>query len=287
MQGLSFVILSMDMQRLVNFGCGSVAHPQWINVDLEPAVPFARSIDVRQPLPFATDSVDMCYSSHLLEHLTAREGAAFLQEQQRVLKPHGVIRVAVPDLGHLCREFAELQDRVLGGDRESEFQLEYTYLELFDQATRQLPGGDLYSTWLGCPPEYAAFVESRAGDEFRRSVARRGEKARRRSALLRAGGWRRAWTMLRERGVEITARVLLGSGGARAVREGFFRASGEIHRVMYDEARLARRLVAAGFHEPMRMRATESRLPGFAAFNLDAENGRVRKPDSLFIEAVA
>jgi hypothetical protein len=56
---------------------------------------------------------------------------------------------------------------------------------------------------------------------------------------------------------------------------------------MYDEFRLARRLLAAGFREPKRMTATESRLPGFAAFNLDAENGRVRKPDSLFIEALA
>jgi hypothetical protein len=107
------------------------------------------------------------------------------------------------------------------------------------------------------------------------------------AALMRPGGWRRAWTMLRERVVEITARALLGKRGAEAVREGFFRASGEVHRVMYDEVRLSRRLVAAGFHSPKRMTATESRLPGFAAFNLDAVNGRVRKPDSLFMEAVA
>ena len=229
----------------------------------------------------------MCYSSHLLEHLGAGDAAEFLREQHRVLKPQGVIRVAVPDLGDLCREFADLQTRVLDGDNRSAFPLEYTYLELFDQATRTVPGGDLYTTWLGCPPEQTAFVEGRAGDEFRSTVSRHGPQAPRLAALLRPGGWRRAWTMLRERVVEITARALLGKRGAEAVREGFFRASGEVHRAMYDEALLARGLVAAGFHEPKRMSASESLLPGFAAFNLDTENDRVRKPDSLFMEAVA
>jgi predicted SAM-dependent methyltransferase len=272
---------------LVNLGCGRIDHPQWINFDLHPLLPGVRPVDVRQPLPLSDGSVDMCYSSHLLEHLGSGDAATFLREQHRVLKPQGAIRVAVPDLGHLCRAFVDLQARVLDGDNRVDFSLEYTYLELFDQATRTVPGGDLYTTWLGCPPEQAAFVEGRAGDEFRSTVARRGPQAPRMAALMRPGGWRRAWTMLRERVVEITARALLGKRGAEAVREGFFRASGEVHRVMYDEVRLSRRLVAAGFHSPKRMTATESRLPGFAAFNLDAVNGRVRKPDSLFMEAVA
>lgn len=277
----------MPQPVLVNFGCGNIAHPQWLNYDLNPVVACARAVDVRKALPLATGSVDMCYSSHLLEHLTAREAATFLREQHRVLKPQGLIRVAVPDLGGLCRTFADLEARVLDGDEQAEFQLEYTYLEMFDQATRAVPGGDLYKAWLDCPPEHEAFVEGRAGDEYRATAARRGAKAGGLSALLRPAGWLRGWQILRERLVRMTAWALLGKHAAEAVRQGLFRASGEIHRVMYDEARLTHRLLAAGFQEPKRMSATESRLPGFAAFNLDAENGRVRKPDSLFIEAVA
>jgi SAM-dependent methyltransferase len=268
-------------------GCGRITHPQWINFDLHPVVPGVRALDVRQALPFSACSVDMCYSSHLLEHLCSGAAAELLREQHRVLKPQGVIRVVVPDLGHLCRAFADLQARVLAGDNAAEFLLEYTYLELFDQVTRTVPGGDLYAAWLGCPPEYAAFVEGRSGDEFRTTVARHGAKGRCLSGLFRPGGLRRAWTILRERSIEVATLLMLGKGKARAVREGFFRASGEVHRAMYDEARLSRRLLAAGFREPKRMTATESRIPGFASFNLDAENGRVRKPDSLFIEAVA
>lgn len=277
----------MHKPVLVNFGCGGIAHPKWLNFDLHPVVPGVHALDVCQPLPLSTGSVDMCYSSHLLEHLHASDAAAFLQEQHRVLKSDGLIRIAVPDLSCLCCAVCDLEAQVLAGDDKAAFQLEYAYLEMFDQVTRTVPGGDLYTTWLRCPPEHAAFVESRAGDEFRATVALREVKIHRRSALLRPGGWRRAWTMLRERVVEITARALLGKRGAKAVREGFFRASGEVHRAMYDEARLARRLVAAGFHEPKRMSAYKSLLPGFAAFNLDTENDRVRKPDSLFMEALA
>jgi len=229
----------------------------------------------------------MCYSSHLLEHLSGAEATAFLREQSRVLRPDGVIRVAVPDLGGLCSAFAHLETLALKGDSNAEFQLEYICVELFDQATRTVPGGDLYTTWLRCPAEQAAFVEGGAGNEFRATVRRREAKARRLSALFRQGGLRRAWTKLPERGVEITALMLLGKRGAEAVREGLFRALGEVHRVMYDEFRLARRLLAAGFHEPKRMTATEARLPGFASFNLDTENGRVRRPDSLFMKALA
>lgn len=258
-----------------------------MNVDLHPGVACARVVDVRKPLPFATHSIDMCYSSHLLEHLSASEAMAFLAEQRRVLKPQGVIRVVVPDLGELCRTFAALQPRALAGDEQASYELEYTYLELFDQATRTSPGGELYAAWLACPAEHRGFVEQRAGDEYRAAIARKENAPRGFSALLRPYAVRRAWRVVRERLIRGAGRALLGRRGAEAVREGLFRATGEIHRVMYDEARLARRLLAAGFQRPTRMTATESHLPGFAGFGLDAAEGRVRKPDSLFMEAVA
>jgi hypothetical protein len=56
---------------------------------------------------------------------------------------------------------------------------------------------------------------------------------------------------------------------------------------MYDEARLGRRLIEAGFRDPVRMTATQSLMPGFDGYELDAANGRIRKPDSLFMEAMA
>jgi predicted SAM-dependent methyltransferase len=61
--------------------------------------------DVRNPLPFPTDSADVIYSSHLLEHLYFEEAGKLVRECFRVLKAGGVLRVVVPDLGAIVREY--------------------------------------------------------------------------------------------------------------------------------------------------------------------------------------
>jgi predicted SAM-dependent methyltransferase len=277
----------MPARRLINFGCGTVFHPAWVNFDAWPTAPGIHRVDVRAPLPLPNGTVDMCYSSHLLEHLAPTEAIRFLSEQRRIMKPGGLIRVAVPDLGKLCETFVDREAHALAGDKHSAFELEYTYLEIFDQAVRTAPGGELYNCWLECPAEHRHFVESRAGDEFRMTMARLAEVGTTSRRTWRVVSPGRVWRFLRERGVEFVARLVLGRAGAAAVREGFFRQRGEVHRAMYDEARLGRRLVEAGFRDPVRMTATQSLMPGFDGYELDAVNGRVRKPDSLFMEAVA
>ncbi len=52
-------------------------------------------------IPIADRTVDVLYTSHMLEHLDRREGRAFLAEAKRVLRPGGVLRIAVPDLRKL------------------------------------------------------------------------------------------------------------------------------------------------------------------------------------------
>ena len=55
---------------------------------------------LERPLPFADDSVDFVYSSHVIEHFH-REGAErLLAEVRRVLRPGGCARICVPDLAH-------------------------------------------------------------------------------------------------------------------------------------------------------------------------------------------
>jgi len=53
--------------------------------------------DLRNGLPFPDGRVAKIYSSHFLEHLTFREGQAFLDECIRVLKPGGIFSICVPD----------------------------------------------------------------------------------------------------------------------------------------------------------------------------------------------
>lgn len=61
--------------------------------------------DLARGIPYATDSVDAVYHSHVLEHLDRNVAPAFLAEVRRVLKPGGVHRIVVPDLEGLCRAY--------------------------------------------------------------------------------------------------------------------------------------------------------------------------------------
>lgn len=108
----------------LNLGCGPQVLDGWVNVDYALGarlmkVPLFRSInrklgifdldwndkifvhDLTKTFPWASASVDVVYSSHTLEHLSREDGRRFLSECHRVLRPGGVIRIVVPDLGSL------------------------------------------------------------------------------------------------------------------------------------------------------------------------------------------
>jgi predicted SAM-dependent methyltransferase len=120
----------------VNVGCGPSAIPGWANLDNSPSLVLARlpeagtglleRVGVIGPaqarmvevgrsgavrrgradaLPFADGTVSVVYSSHMLEHLGRDEARAFLEECRRVLRPHGVLRLVVPDLAHYVQAY--------------------------------------------------------------------------------------------------------------------------------------------------------------------------------------
>jgi predicted SAM-dependent methyltransferase len=54
--------------------------------------------DATKGLPVQSRSVEVLYSSHMLEHLDRNEANKFLNEAFRVIRPGGIIRIAVPDI---------------------------------------------------------------------------------------------------------------------------------------------------------------------------------------------
>ena len=91
-----------------------------------------------------------------------------------------------------------------------------------------------------------------------------------------------AWKML----VGFLVCLLSGKSGHRAFKEGVFRNSGEVHRWLYDRFSLSRLLQQAGLIDIRSCTADESSIPDFATYNLDVLHGKIRKPDSLFMEAI-
>jgi predicted SAM-dependent methyltransferase len=54
--------------------------------------------DVTRKIPELDQSVEILYSSHMIEHLDKDQVSGFLKEARRVLAPGGIIRLAVPNI---------------------------------------------------------------------------------------------------------------------------------------------------------------------------------------------
>jgi predicted SAM-dependent methyltransferase len=266
----------------VNLGCGSVFHPDWINLDSIPVSDLVRRWDIRKPLPFESGEVDVCYASHVLEHLLRSNARGFLQECHRVLAPGGVMRLAVPDLECIASTYLRCVRDVADGAAPV-WQHEWMTIELIDQMVRREGGGEMHRALVAADGDRRRFAVGRIGLEAEGVFAsiKASERARLSWAKI-AHYARRA----REELASLVVILLLGAEGRAALKEGLFRRSGQVHQWMYDRLSLKRLLEEVGFTEVKICQADESRIDNFNSFNLDALNGRVRKPDSLFIEAV-
>lgn len=130
-----------DGRALVNLGSSARCAPGWNNVDFGWLIrlgrhrtlcallrragllsearygrilkldPNAILWDLRKGIPFADATFDAVYHCHVLEHIDREDAPAFLRECLRVLRPGGVLRVVVPDLEALARNYLAIVDR--------------------------------------------------------------------------------------------------------------------------------------------------------------------------------
>ncbi len=129
------------MNKRVNLGCGKTPTLGWINLDNSPAIKIANSPlifrickilgllnaeqiqniewnkknniifgDASKRFPLDGNSIEIIYTSHMLEHLSQGSVENVLKEARRVLKPGGIIRIAVPDLKIIMEEYFQSED---------------------------------------------------------------------------------------------------------------------------------------------------------------------------------
>ena len=103
--------MAVQAVRRLNWGCGGHTLPGWINTDVKEGDGIDLSCDIRNGLPLETGSIDYAVSIHALPEVPYTELVPVLTELRRVLKPGGVLRLALPDLIKGVRAY----DR---GDRE-------------------------------------------------------------------------------------------------------------------------------------------------------------------------
>lgn len=129
------------MMRRINVGCGDTPTPNWMNFDNSPSIrlaPFPKIVtllnkigiiresqkryidflanasiqwaDATKHIPLSDNSVDVVYTSHMVEHLSKQQAISFFKESQRVLVPGGILRIVVPDISKLIQEYHKTKD---------------------------------------------------------------------------------------------------------------------------------------------------------------------------------
>ena len=231
--------------KMLNLACGPMTHPAWVNVDFSAytrlakfkwLAPLLRKAgilndirykrlmslsgqiichDLRKGIPFPSNSIDVIYHSHFIEHLTRQDAVRFTRECHRVLKTNGIIRVATPDFDYYVHRYVASS---VEGERAD------IIVEIFNQFVWQEVGGTLEQN------KFMQWVE--------RTLGRTAESV------------------------------------------------GQLHKWIYNFHTLSELLTGVGFCAVDRCEAHLSRIPSWESVGLDIVDGQVRKPESLFVEAV-
>lgn len=108
---------SLRSRRFYNIGAGSFYHPYWTNVDyLSDWYAFNREQTLSgiqydlfslEPLPVESNSAEIVYTSHTIEHVNDAAVQNMFNEAYRILKPGGIFRVTAPDIDLEYRAYRE------------------------------------------------------------------------------------------------------------------------------------------------------------------------------------
>ena len=246
--------------KLVNLGCGNRYHKEWINLDFRSNSEYVQTFNLNDPLPFEDNSVDVVYHSHVLEHFSKCKAKEFLKECYRVLKPGGIIRVVVPNLEDIVINYLYYLNEARKGNKQAKIRYEWMMLEMYDQTVREYGGGEMLEFWKQNPLPEEDFIIKRVGSEVKNALK-----------------------SIREHKLQPNKKCI-----EKLPNEvGSFRASGEVHKWMYDEFSLSELLKKIGFRNIVSQKADTSNIKNFNSYLLDTEaDGSIRKPDSLFMEAI-
>ena len=127
-------------------------------------------MDVRKGLPFGDARVSYIYSSHTFEHFQWTESLAIARECFRVLTPGGALRIVVPDLALIVREYQRNQSPTASHDFLQRLSLSHGIHDLLHPGANHSQMFDaksllhLFREAGFDRPEVKTFMESRIPD---------------------------------------------------------------------------------------------------------------------------
>ena len=254
--------------------------------------PHVIAVNLINGIPYDDNSFDVVYHSQVLEHIPKNEAAKFIGECYRVLKPGGIIRVVVPDLENIVREYLRLLDiNWKNKTAVDDANYEWIVLEMYDQTVRNQKGGLMFEYLKQNSIANEKYILDRIGyigNDIRNYLKMGGiEKFKyiysKISSRLRSTGF--LANLIKD--VKLKAKhVFLTEEEKLFLEIGKFRLGGEIHYWMYDKYSLGKLLNTCGFERVDLMGFDKSLITGWNEFELDIKNGAVYDPTSLFMEAI-
>lgn len=274
--------------KYLNLGCGQnySTQQEWTNIDFVAAGKEVIVHNLLNGIPYANNTFDFVYNSHILEHFAKEDGELFIAECFRVLKPGGVLRTVVPDLEAIVRNYIHLLDELIKDPTDKLNKANYTWilLEMYDQAVRTYGGGNMGKYLFQEKIINEDFVIKRFGEEatkIRKSLSNNVITKMPKNANP---FHKKLLNTLKDRTKGYLFKKLNTS--KKAVSIGNFRLRGEIHQWMYDRYSLSELLSSQGGHQIKVMDAYTSFMENWVNYELDVVENGVRKPDSLFMEAI-
>jgi predicted SAM-dependent methyltransferase len=278
--------------KLLNLGCGKRFHQDWINLDFTSTHPDVIAHNLLNGLPYEDESIDVVYHSHVLEHFSKSDGEKFISECYRVLKKGGIIRIALPDLEIIAREYLNNLERSLNLEYEAEFDYDWIILEMYDQTVRNYSGGEMAKYLFQEIIPNETYVFSRIGQEgkairddffLQKNKVSGGYKANKKSHHVTKFSDRVKSFLKRKL---FSKEILQYQKFQNEINLGKFRMGGEVHQWMYDRYSLSKLLSKTGFDKIEKKTAFQSDIKNWESYGLESKNGDVFKPDSLFMEAL-
>ena len=103
----------------LNLGCGKMTSPDFFNVDCRKMPEIDVVTDMTYNSTFKSESSNLIYASHILEHFSSQDAAKVLKEWHRILKPGGKLIFGVPDIVKLFTILGDLDENGLNNWKES------------------------------------------------------------------------------------------------------------------------------------------------------------------------
>jgi predicted SAM-dependent methyltransferase len=270
--------------KMLNLGCGSRYSDDWVNIDFISSNADVIAHNLTLGIPFPNNEFNVVYHSHLLEHFNKEQGFRFINECYRVLIPNGVLRIVVPDLEGIAKNYIKsIQDLENSPSSVNNSNHEWAVLEMIDQMVRIKSGGEIANYWQQNEIINEHIVEHRVGYEFTQYRKTYISRLRKEDSKMP----NRKFNLFQRIQRKIKERLLQEIGlSEEALIKAKFWETGEVHQWMYDRYSLKKVLESIGFVNINITNAFISRIPEWNKYSfLDVENNKVRKPDSLFIEA--